>query len=204
VSIDEETRRKRAAYMRAYNALNNQRVNEQRRKKRAEGSYSKRERDWRKANRDKVLAYKKRDREKNRESYRQAKRAWKQRHKERLKEKSRLAYALHKDEIRASCLRARNRDPEKHRANRRMHSSERRARKAKLPREHIDRRAVYERDRKRCGLCGKHVPWSQFSIDHIVPISRGGPHLLTNVQTAHLACNIRKGNKGVIQPRLDL
>ena len=33
------------------------------------------------------------------------------------------------------------------------------------------------------------------SLDHVVPLSRGGSHTLGNVRCAHLICNIRKGSK---------
>lgn len=33
------------------------------------------------------------------------------------------------------------------------------------------------------------------SLDHIIPLSRGGHHTADNVQAAHLACNHRKGAK---------
>ncbi|WP_394334327.1 HNH endonuclease [Mycobacteroides abscessus] len=54
-----------------------------------------------------------------------------------------------------------------------------------------------------CGLCGKRVireltypdPMSA-SIDHIIPMSAGGPHEPANVQCAHLACNMLKGSAG--------
>jgi 5-methylcytosine-specific restriction endonuclease McrA len=65
---------------------------------------------------------------------------------------------------------------------------------------------VAERDRWRCGLCGKRVradkvwphPLSP-SLDHIVPLSRGGTHEPVNVQLAHLVCNTAKGNRGAQQ-----
>lgn len=52
----------------------------------------------------------------------------------------------------------------------------------------------------RCGLCAKAVnpglrwphPLSA-SLDHIVPLSLGGDHTVTNVQLAHLRCNVSKG-----------
>lgn len=54
----------------------------------------------------------------------------------------------------------------------------------------------------RCALCSKPVPMLVSSkdglspsIDHIVPISRGGLHTHENVQLAHLACNGRKGDR---------
>lgn len=59
---------------------------------------------------------------------------------------------------------------------------------------------IFDRDGWRCGICGGHVdpavrwpdPWSA-SLDHIVPMSLGGPHRPDNVQCAHLRCNILKG-----------
>jgi 5-methylcytosine-specific restriction endonuclease McrA len=61
---------------------------------------------------------------------------------------------------------------------------------------------VFERDQWICGLCGESVdrtlaypdPHSA-SLDHRIPLSRGGSHDLENVQLAHLRCNIAKGNR---------
>jgi 5-methylcytosine-specific restriction endonuclease McrA len=61
--------------------------------------------------------------------------------------------------------------------------------------------AIFERDGWKCGLCGDPVdsdlsyPHPQSaSLDHIVPISRGGPHTYDNVQCAHLSCNRDKSD----------
>lgn len=59
---------------------------------------------------------------------------------------------------------------------------------------------VFARDGWTCGLCGEPVdadlpyphPMSK-SLDHVLPLSRGGAHSEANVQLAHLSCNIRKG-----------
>jgi 5-methylcytosine-specific restriction endonuclease McrA len=71
-----------------------------------------------------------------------------------------------------------------------------------LPREHIDKVRVFERDKWRCGICHRKVdkrltyphPRSA-SLDHIIPRSQGGPHLYINVQCSHLSCNLRKRTK---------
>lgn len=59
---------------------------------------------------------------------------------------------------------------------------------------------VFERDGWVCGLCGEDVPRDaqhpdpmSASVDHVVPLSRGGAHSIENVQCAHLRCNVRKG-----------
>lgn len=57
------------------------------------------------------------------------------------------------------------------------------------------------RDSFKCGLCGepvdmtlavpdRHAP----TLDHIIPLSRGGEHTPDNVQLAHFICNSGKGN----------
>lgn len=50
-----------------------------------------------------------------------------------------------------------------------------------------------------CAICGKSIdmglkfpdPWFA-SYDHIVPLSRGGDHVPSNIQLAHLSCNKKK------------
>lgn len=59
--------------------------------------------------------------------------------------------------------------------------------------ESIDRLLVWERDGGLCGICGKLIPGG-FTIDHIIPLARGGKHCYENVQIAHSKCNNRKGS----------
>lgn len=68
---------------------------------------------------------------------------------------------------------------------------------------------IYERDGWKCGICTKPVSKTHkyphprsASLDHIEPISLGGTHTKTNVQLAHLDCNVRKGNREPAQLRL--
>ena len=82
----------------------------------------------------------------------------------------------------------------------RNRESRRRARKLSLPVEIFRAVDVFERDDWVCGICHEPVDpalrWPDGespSLDHIVPLSRGGSHSLDNVQLAHLLCNIRKG-----------
>ena len=68
--------------------------------------------------------------------------------------------------------------------------------------ENIDRVEVFEDDSYVCQLCGAPVlalakfphPLSP-SIDHIVPLSKGGRHVRANVQTAHFRCNSAKQDR---------
>jgi hypothetical protein len=80
--------------------------------------------------------------------------------------------------------------------------------------ETINPKEIFERDGWRCQLCGKKVDKRLYktkgtamhssapSLDHIIPISRGGEHTKANVQCACYLCNCRKGNKVIGQLRL--
>lgn len=63
--------------------------------------------------------------------------------------------------------------------------------------------SIAERDHWRCHLCGKRVnpttPWPHSfsaSLDHVIPLTKGGEHSPANVRLAHLGCNSAKGNGG--------
>lgn len=49
---------------------------------------------------------------------------------------------------------------------------------------------------KKCGICGKDLPGlDKSTLDHIVPLSKGGDCSLGNLQLAHWQCNNAKGCK---------
>jgi 5-methylcytosine-specific restriction endonuclease McrA len=61
---------------------------------------------------------------------------------------------------------------------------------------------IFERDGWRCWICGKPTrkkarfrqdPLSA-SIDHVIPVSKGGAHTKRNVRCAHLFCNKKRSN----------
>lgn len=45
-----------------------------------------------------------------------------------------------------------------------------------------------------CGICHLPVDEADKSLDHIMPIAKGGPHILENLQVAHLSCNKKKND----------
>lgn len=49
-----------------------------------------------------------------------------------------------------------------------------------------------------CHWCRKIFPISEIEMDHIIPISRGGRHVLENICPACRPCNRRKSHKLVI------
>lgn len=64
-------------------------------------------------------------------------------------------------------------------------------------------RNVAERDGLACWLCGELTDPTVNSeerryptVDHIHPISKGGPHTMENVKLAHRLCNLKRGGRG--------
>lgn len=47
----------------------------------------------------------------------------------------------------------------------------------------------------RCQICRERFPWEELSIDHIIPLSKGGTHDRFNLQLACKRCNAKKGSK---------
>ena len=66
----------------------------------------------------------------------------------------------------------------------------------------ITLKALIERDNGVCQICGRpvdindvkdgHIRKNYPTIDHIIPLSKGGPHTWNNVQLAHMGCNSGK------------
>ena len=60
------------------------------------------------------------------------------------------------------------------------------------PRERVDRQAIFHRDGWIYGICGELVAPADATLDHIVPVARGGPHTAANLRIAHAICNSRR------------
>jgi 5-methylcytosine-specific restriction endonuclease McrA len=61
--------------------------------------------------------------------------------------------------------------------------------------EDVDRRVVWDRDEGYCRHCKMFVPFEDFEVDHIIPMSKGGDHSYSNVQTLCTPCNRSKADK---------
>lgn len=76
-----------------------------------------------------------------------------------------------------------------------------RAKKHGVHIDRVNRVIVYNRDGWMCYLCGVRVVSSktyrpdQATLDHIIPLSAGGPHTYDNVMTCCHRCNTNKSNK---------
>jgi 5-methylcytosine-specific restriction endonuclease McrA len=93
----------------------------------------------------------------------------------------------------------RSRNPDQVRA----HRMQRRARLVAAVTEPFGPQEIFERDDWTCGICEQPIspvvvypdPMSP-SLDHVVPLARGGAHNRENCQATHLICNVRKGARG--------
>jgi HNH endonuclease len=78
----------------------------------------------------------------------------------------------------------------------------------RLPVDHahvgLTKHRLFARDRNMCAYCGGQFAEAGLTVEHIVPVSRGGRHEWTNVVTACRSCNTRKGNRRPEEARMPL
>lgn len=76
---------------------------------------------------------------------------------------------------------------------RRNYRAKRRALELEAYVEDVDRLKVWERDQGICHICGTLADADDWHLDHVFPISKGGPHSYANTAVSHPLCNKRKG-----------
>lgn len=139
-------------------------------------------RDWWKRNPDRGREYHRRFNEKNPGYAARKTQEWREKNPEKLAEQR----ARHPDYYRE--WRAKNPD----KVIEWVHV--RRARIANAPEiRPVKRLEIAERDGWKCHICGKRVTKKDWSLDHLVPLSKGGSHTPENVALAHRRCNSRRG-----------
>lgn len=205
-----EKRAKKAVYMREYTRRNKEKINEQRHVRfhanpenilARQREYNKRE-DVRKRTKAYNKNYNALHPEKlkaQRTEYRQANRLTTRKKNselyrvdiEKSREASRVRYYVDKQKVIDRNRRWRQANPEKILAK----NQRRRALKYGSLVENVDPIFIYERDKGICQLCGNVVSREEMTIDHGIPLSRGGEHSEKNIQLAHRSCNSSKGTK---------
>lgn len=58
----------------------------------------------------------------------------------------------------------------------------------------INKSEIHNWETKLCGICNKKIK-GDYHLDHIIPLSRGGLHDVSNLQLAHPLCNRMKFTK---------
>lgn len=59
----------------------------------------------------------------------------------------------------------------------------------------FSRQNLYARDKYRCQYCGDKLPPKELTCDHVIPRSRGGKTMWTNIVTCCRPCNRKKGGR---------
>ena len=139
--------------------------------------------------------------------------------KERERERKKKYWIANREKLIASQQKYRKKNMAKFRAKQKKYwakhpekaqeyNRQRRAKKNKV--EHIPytKEQVIEKYGENCHICGGLIDlkanrragekgWENgLHLDHVIPISKGGPDTIDNVRPAHGACNLRKGTKG--------
>ena len=68
----------------------------------------------------------------------------------------------------------------------------------------FNRRNIFARDHNQCQYCGRKVPTSELSLDHVAPRSQGGGTTWENIVCACVDCNVRKGGRTPRQANMTL
>lgn len=105
---------------------------------------------------------------------------------------------------RAKAIRVRRRAErlEHARAIHRVNMAARRARKAAAagtPISLADVEALFIAQGQRCVYCSRGIERGHRHLDHVVPLSRGGAHVLSNLVWACPSCNLRKWNHSAVE-----
>lgn len=149
--------------------------------------------------RDKKAAY----REINADRIREQNAEYRKRKTDAIKNYNASYYERNKDRVLARIARCNNAKPELYKQ---LHKAAKHRRKVRLvnqgPHERFTDAEIFERDGWICKLCGEPVDESiaypnpkSASLDHVLPIAKGGGHTRANCQLAHLGCNSRKRDR---------
>lgn len=68
----------------------------------------------------------------------------------------------------------------------------------------LSNRILFKRDQYLCLYCGHEYPANKLTRDHIIPRSRGGKDIWSNVATACKGCNHRKADRTLDECKMDL
>ena len=166
------------------------------------------------ANREKAAEDVRRWREANPEKYRESQRRWREANPEICAENRRRFLEANPDyfqdwrDANPDSLRLwKEANPERFAELRRLGSDRRRARIRDAFVEDVPRLEIFERDNWECLIPGCLYPgvptspdagWPDplfATIDHVIPLAKGGLHERSNLACAHLRCNTTKGDR---------
>lgn len=121
-----------------------------------------------------------------------------QRHKTKAQARNRAYAETHKEQMSAYRKKWQEANRVRYQSARNDVQANRRARRRANGYEPIERIVVWAGSNGRC-FCGDTVSFYSMELDHIVPLSKGGPHLYSNVRASHADCNRSKRDRQEIQ-----
>lgn len=184
----EEKREKRAEYYRKWYAEHREQVRERNLKNALKSRAEHPER-----NRENCRKWHAKHLEQERERIRESMRKWRAEHPEQALERERKWRAEHPETVRKAIAKWVAANPEKEWAR----QQRRRARKLGLE-EHFtpeEWAVVLERYGGACLACGRKPPEVVITVDHVIPLARGGTDTVENLQPLCVSCNSRKWAK---------
>lgn len=132
-------------------------------------------------------------------------RLWYHRNKHRLQDNNRLRMRIYFKQHHEYCLKQikiwRKNNPDIVRAYIKKYHALKKGASHGVNILHID---IAERDGWICHICHTKVTRETWSLDHLIPISKGGQHTPENVALAHMVCNARRGVGNYIPAQLRL
>jgi 5-methylcytosine-specific restriction endonuclease McrA len=180
-------------------------------------------RQWQGNNPDKVREYKKRWEEKHKDEERERRRTWRKENPDKARESNRKYKEKNKDKIknsrreyqikyperaRLSCAKYRLNNPDrvkehrlkwdrKNREKRRINSHNWRARKKSNGGSFTlaEWEILKKQYGNRCPACRRIEPNIKLTMDHVIPLSRGGSNNIENIQPLCMRCNDTKHRK---------
>lgn len=52
-----------------------------------------------------------------------------------------------------------------------------------------ERKIIYDKSNGHCQLCGRKIPFDSMTLDHVIPLSKGGKDTMENIQPTCSVCN---------------
>jgi len=147
--------------------------------------------EWRRANPEKAKAIQDRWRQRHPKEARAKSYRWAKRNPEKKKAQKRRWYQRHREEIKARVRHYKRENPHKVAALTARRSAQKRNLPVDLTAE--DARRILAVGR--CFYCGQNFPRSEFTLDHFLPLSKGGGTTKANIIAACQPCNSSKGTK---------
>ena len=161
------------------------------------------ERQWREAHKESIAARDKVRYLATREVASQQTKEARIREPEKFRARNRQWYARHSEDAKRAAKEYKQANPDKARIWSRKRDVKRRALLGSVICEAIDPVEIFERDKWRCKQCRRKTPREMMgrsdkrapTLDHIVPLSLGGPHTRANLRCLCFSCNASKGAK---------